>query len=571
MQQDRAQHSGERVRRDVTGVAFLRVADGAGGPVLRYPLEGRRWTIGRAGDAEVHLDHHTVSRRHAELRLCPLGRWWIHDLDSTNGTLLNGRRVTSEALAPGDEIGVGCFGLRVEHRELPFAGHIGVGPTPIDTVPFAALDDSLSVLPEPIDQPRIGVAQLDAVTALERALMSIQSSVERQNRLGEMLIEDFGVRRAGVLRIKSDFSVHLVGRPFGEDAETLTTSLSGSVIKALWRQRSAVVGCDARRLETAPAAELPNVGSVIACPLLDEVHHMDAIYVELKSGEPVEEWRALIRLIAIAFEQIELVWRMRRQVRSAALVEAELETARKLQRQLIPLNTRFDHIELAMGYQPCYSVGGDYVDVIRLPTGNLLLVVADVCGKGLQGALVTSCLHALVQATVDGGETVSQLVSRMNRYLSRHLPDHSFVTLVALELDPLTGEIECVNAGHPPPLVVTVDGRVRALATGDNVALAIVDEPFASTRTQLEPGELLLLYTDGYIELMDEERQPLGSERFNAGVGRVVAGNVDAPVRALEEQLRRMVDDVRGAQLATDDFAFIIVQRSDEIVRERVA
>jgi serine phosphatase RsbU (regulator of sigma subunit) len=300
------------------------------------------------------------------------------------------------------------------------------------------------------------------------------------------------------------------------------------------------------------------------------VGRIDALYISLAEAPVSEEWRSLLKLIASTYEQAEVVWEMRRQVRASAFVEHELETARNVQHRLMPLDAHFQNLEIVMGYEPCLWVGGDYVDAVSLPGGRVLLVIADVCGKGMQGALVTSSLHTLVRATVEGGEELPMLMSRMNRYLSGHLPEDSFVTLAAVALDPQTGLIECINAGHLPVLIARPDGDVRALQSASNLALGMLEEvPFVPEYSQLGADEVLLMYTDGLVELMDADRQPLGPERFREGVGRTVALSDGGPVNALDKALRSMIEDHRRARLPTDDAAFLIARRAPSAERQR--
>jgi serine phosphatase RsbU (regulator of sigma subunit) len=187
--------------------------------------------------------------------------------------------------------------------------------------------------------------------------------------------------------------------------------------------------------------------------------------------------------------------------------------------------------------------------------------VADVCGKGLQAALVSSSLHTLVRATLDSLGGLPKLARRMNRYLCSYLPTDTFVTMATLILDPRTGEVECINAGHPPPLVVSTRGELRYLQSEENVAFGILESDFTLQKSVLGPDEVLLLYTDGLFELVDLDGVALGMDRFCQGVADIVSEMPSGQTEGYKTALMRMLDDYRGAGLASDDSTFLFARR----------
>ena len=115
----------------------------------------------------------------------------------------------------------------------------------------------------------------------------------------------------------------------------------------------------------------------------------------------------------------EEAWAARRHAQAHAAIERELLTARQIQTGLVPKKAKLDFkgLDVCVDFQPCKWVGGDYVDALPMPDGRVLFTVADVCGKGLQAALVTSSLHTMVRASVDVQPSLSALVERVNRHL----------------------------------------------------------------------------------------------------------------------------------------------------------
>jgi serine phosphatase RsbU (regulator of sigma subunit) len=199
------------------------------------------------------------------------------------------------------------------------------------------------------------------------------------------------------------------------------------------------------------------------------------------------------------------------------------------------------------------------VDSVELADGRVLRVCADVCGKGLQASLTASSLHTLLYATVETETELCRIAERMNRYLCRFLPERSFVTFAGLALDPETGEIECLNAGHPPPLWVS-GGQVRSLQSSVNPALGIIDSEMLSERQELAPGDVLLLYSDGVIEAEDAERRPLGAARLAHEFEKTVADLNEASVQTVLESLSKTVSVHRGSLMAADDTTFLVAR-----------
>jgi serine phosphatase RsbU (regulator of sigma subunit) len=193
----------------------------------------------------------------------------------------------------------------------------------------------------------------------------------------------------------------------------------------------------------------------------------------------------------------------------------------------------------------------------------VLLTVADVCGKGLHAALVASSLHTLVRATADVEASLPALVERVNRHLAAWLPAHSFVTMVSVAIAPDTGEIECVNAGHPPPFVIDRDGDVRNLQSAENPALGIARTRMTSQRGTLDYGDVLTMYTDGLTEARNPSRQMLGEVRFGQSFARVCAKLAGQRSEELARGLKALVEEFRGNEVPEDDRAFILARRVD--------
>jgi serine phosphatase RsbU (regulator of sigma subunit)/pSer/pThr/pTyr-binding forkhead associated (FHA) protein len=534
-----------------------------GGPPTRRVIAEPHLVIGRVQGVQVFLDHHTVSRRHAEMFCDPFGRFWIRDLNSTNGTLVNGELVTEQALSPGDRIHIGDFSI-VFNVDLP-ESRGAARPPPVEFEKPTEIRTLLDFEP-----PRIDAEHLRTLLELSRRLISIESPDERLATLCDLAVrDDFQGLSAVVLRLEGGASTRLTrthrqGGQVDDDAPYV----SRRVLRAVRETREPVLAGNlaapdggALSLGLTISADVMMLG-VIACPVSANDRFLDVLYVTLPPGCCTSEWLSLLALAAEVYQQSEAAWTARRHAQEHLAIERELGTARQLQRALLPQRLDFDALDVAVGFEPCKWVGGDYVDAMELPDGRILLAVADVCGKGLHAALVTSSLHTMVRAALDTGPTVAELVERVNRHLCDWLPSHSFVTMVVAAIDPRTGEIECVNAGHPPVLIADRDGDVRLLQSAANPALGVAPCAIEPQRALLEYGDVLLMCTDGLTELRGGDQQEmLGLERLGERFARICAERPDERSAAISEALHALLEGYRGDELPGDDRAYVIAQR----------
>lgn len=303
---------------------------------------------------------------------------------------------------------------------------------------------------------------------------------------------------------------------------------------------------------------------VLMLPLQSEVQFIDTLRVELSNEHWDSDRCAAIALMADAYQQARLMSEARMADQQRSAVNRELEIAREIHQSCVPQEARFHSVshslQAVVGFEPCWWVGGDYADAIALPDGRVLLTIADVCGKGVQAALVAVVLRNLLHL-VSELCALSELMERMNRHLCRHLPDHAFVTalMIAVNLD--TGDLEVVSTGHPPALVANTSGRVWALDVGRNVGLGVTDTKIVSGRGHLEPDQILLLYTDGLTEALDKDRVPLGMEQLARMLSLVVSEKATSNLDAMKIALLLALREYSGPYLAHDDCTFMLARR----------
>ena len=238
-------------------------------------------------------------------------------------------------------------------------------------------------------------------------------------------------------------------------------------------------------------------------------------------------------------------------------LEQDLDLASRIQRELLPkADTRLDGWEIAYHYQPAGPVSGDYCDLIRGRGGELYFAVGDVAGKGVAAAMLMSHLSAMLRTLISVGLPLATLMERASRvFCESTLPSH-YATLVC-GCASASGEVEICNAGHPPPLVIRESGITAIDATGLPIGM-FSSEQFSSHVVRLDPGESVLLYSDGLIETQSAAGVEYGIDRLSA---LAASGARRAPT----EVVGACVDDLtrfRGVQSVADDLTVMAIRRA---------
>ena len=530
------------------------------------------FVIGRAGGCDVALNHPSVSRRHAELVQDAQGRWMIRDLRSRNGTLVNDAAVVGEqALRPGDVVQIGQFALRLFAEEGQSSSGGGRAPATDDTPTYSI------TLFRNFEPPRIAAAQISTILSFGRDLLAESDGDERLRRLLRLAVgQELGGWWAYALRVNRDPGsldpVNLCDPENSAAGRGRDPHVSKSVLRSVLSSGEAVVANNLAQLASHQAdvsiAADTAAFSAVACPLVapgalsvrDDAP-LDALYVILPPRLGSVEWLTLISLAVEQYRQAESIWAARAAAEAKAAVDKEMRMARDVQARTLPRQVRVPTLEWALRFEPSLTVCGDYVDVIPRDDGTALVVIADVAGKGMQAALITSSLHATLHTTARMGMPLSGMVAAVNRHLREFLPEASFVTAAAMLLDPGTGDGQCVNCGHLPVLAVSADGRVREIGGGDNPPLGVLEEAVQSSAFHLDDGEWAVLYTDGLTEMQDAAGKMLGVKPLGEHLGRLCSSGENCTAEELARRLTTWLDEYRGAAPTGDDRTFLIARR----------
>ena len=195
--------------------------------------------------------------------------------------------------------------------------------------------------------------------------------------------------------------------------------------------------------------------------------------------------------------------------------EHEIAEARAIQEGFLPKEIpQLSGYEIAGSWQSARVVGGDYFDVLSFGQQRLGLCIADVAGKGMPAALVMSNLQAAVRGLASPMVSPDDLCVRLNSLLCRNMASDRFITFFYGQLDAPTAVLRYVNAGHNPPIVLHRDGSHHRLQEGGGVLGVFPNQAFAVGMMQLEPGDRVVLFTDGVTEASNSQEEEFGEDRL---------------------------------------------------------
>lgn len=351
-------------------------------------------------------------------------------------------------------------------------------------------------------------------------------------------------------------------------------SPSQTAISLALKQKSGVVTADLQfaeeMLQSAQSVIAQGLRAVVAIPLyaMPRAHTADSvIHVQrgmflgllyLDSRRPAA-FSKLDRQIldAIAIESASILdnARLVQHERERQRIERELTIAKEIQQALLPRKFHdYPHLDIIGMNTPCSEVGGDYFDVFEIDEQRTAFIIADVSGKGLGAALLTPMLQGALSAMTIGVEP-----ERAFHYINRLLCEHSEVGRYATAFFCIIdrdGNLEYLNAGHPPPLVLR-NGHAVELFTEGSLPLGLVPEAtHHASRAKLDPGDTLVLFSDGVTEAADREDNLFGVPRLQD----ILAGQHHSPLDSLQEDIVKSVERFCAGASQADDLTLLLVR-----------
>jgi serine phosphatase RsbU (regulator of sigma subunit) len=246
-----------------------------------------------------------------------------------------------------------------------------------------------------------------------------------------------------------------------------------------------------------------------------------------------------------------------------AHLESELDTARKIQEKLLPHDMPlFRGFEIAGTSIPSKQVGGDYFDFLDLGEGKLGIAIADVSGKGIPAALLMANLQASLHAQTFETEKVADVTARINNLLVKSTDPNMFVTFFYGLLNRNRSTFISTNAGHNPPLLLRSDQTMEQLKEGGLVLGFLPDQKYVQQTTTLQPGDVLVLYTDGITEARTPDKEDVGEKLFGEDrLIQVVKENSSFSAREIQSAILQAVSDHTKNTPQGDDITLVVIKR----------
>ena len=239
-------------------------------------------------------------------------------------------------------------------------------------------------------------------------------------------------------------------------------------------------------------------------------------------------------------------------------LEREMQLAAEIQRQILPKGAPVvPGFQLAGWYRPARQVGGDYYDLFPLRDGRIGLVLGDVSGKGMPAALMVSTLHSALRLLLDQAAFGPALLEKLNRHISESSAANKFITMLLVELDPLSGVLHYMNAGHNPGILLRGDGAVEQLGAGGLPLGLLPEARFQSRALTLEPRDLFCIYSDGITEAESPSEEEFGMGRLIE----LLREGQDRPLPELIEAIPQAVGEFSQGRPQGDDQTLVLLRR----------
>jgi len=412
--------------------------------------------------------------------------------------------------------------------------------------------------------------RLELLYRLSQTFNSSLDLAEVLNRVMDEVISAMQAERGFVmLRDEQGNLAFMAAR--GIDHSTINEprfQVSLSVVESVAREGKPMMISDAQvdpRFSMRQSVTILGLRSILCVPLIFQERNLGIIFVDNRiqagifSQSDLELLTAIAANAAIAIENARLYQLAVEKGR----LERELQMARQVQTSMMPSETpQVTGWEFAALWQPARQVAGDYYDYIPFEDGQLGLVIADVSDKGMPAALFMATTRSIIRASLSRAARVEEGIAQANRLLCAESANGMFVTLFCARLNPATGEITYVNAGHNPPIFYqnrSQAGMGQILSLGrTGMALGVMEEAvFKEQKLKLKAGDYVLLYTDGVTDALNPREEAYGVDRLQ----RILVENRSAPatemVTTLEDSIRTFMD----LTAPFDDVTVMMVKR----------
>lgn len=506
-----------------------------GGDAKNFDLMGDEAVLGRHPECAIQLESNMVSRRHA--RVFKKGDcFFIEDLGSGNGTVVNGDRIEGALqLANEDRIKLGPILFRFEDttsapnktsKTDQFVSNNKVA------VEVATGEEDASMIMGSVGSNPFGGIQvrpevkLKAVLEITRSLAGTVDLNTILPRILDSLFSIFPQADRGCILLKEEGRTQMIPRAIkhrraGDDD---SVKLSRTILTKVLTERTGILSADAAndsRFNASESISNFTIRSMMCVPLLG-LNGDPLGVINIDTQNPLKQFQnedldllmAVAGQAAVTYENARLlVSYMEKQKQ-----DNEMNIARSVQHALLPHQMpQVPGYEFYASYESAQAVGGDYYGCFTKADGKkVCLAFGDVAGKGVPASLVMSRLSSVVQSTLEFVDDVGEACERINNHMCANAVEGRFVTFTLAILDTETHEVSLSIAGHMSPIIRRVDGTIEEFPDETiGMPLGVVEGiPFDVSRRKLEPGETIVIYTDGVSEAMNPASDLYGVEHL---------------------------------------------------------
>ena len=539
-----------------------------GGQMVRWDLLPGSYVLGRSADNDLPVPDNTVSRSHAKIEISPDGQdCFLEDMGSHNGTFVNGRQVTARfQIRPGDQIMFGQTRFQLlddsatgsSQRSLP---RTSISETVREQSVYLPMGEALKPLPARIkDIPELLPTLFEIARSLELSETEEMMLEKALNLISRVIPAD----RLAVLFVSPDQSEIYTAAtvlPGGRDPGLFT--LSRTIVGEMLSQKKAILIGDPQtdpRFAKQQSIVVAALKSAMAVPMLDQEKILGILYVD--TTNPLYRYNdEYLRLLAtfgniVASRLLNYSLQVEREERR--LIEAELQRAAEIQKDLLVTEpTAIAGYQVHAFQLQSHLVGGDLYDVTTLPDGRMVFLVADVSGKGLGAALLMSNILAAFRILYrDPDFSLERAVERVNSQLVSYSAPEVFATLFIGLATPDSDEIQFINAGHNPPLLVRPSGEMTTLEPTGVLVGAFEFDGWQAATVRMMPGDFILVFTDGVTEATKGEEQ-FGEKRLRD----VILSHRTENPPEIVARLMHEIHDFVGKASQSDDITLVLVKR----------
>jgi len=541
-------------------------------------LDDSLMVIGRSVHADLTIDDGRASRRHAQIRRME-GEFILEDLESRNGTYLNGTRIDGpQRLKPGDQIEIGQTRAVFDpHHATAVSVVEGNGGHEVreTTSGIVRLGDEGTLLGFKTDQTP-AVMRRDPLVRLKIIYhfadrmrrcfdlnMLLQSildglfEVMRPDRAAVLLVN----RRSGELESAASRSS---ARQLGIKSTPGPIPISSSIVAKAVASRSPIVSRDIRtnqRFSTSDSIITSHIGSAVCVPMISGDDLCGLLFLDFMARNRSLDDADLELLAGLANQSAMAIGNSLHHAEEVERreIELELDVARRVHDRLLSsMECDIEGIRVRSMNRPSRTVGGDYLGVFPNSRG-VTLAVADGTGHGIGAALLMGTARAYLLALLDDHDRpMVETVSQLNRLVYGDVESGLFVSLGLLRIDAATRQLTGVSAGHEPALIYRASqGRFVDLPMGGTVlGLDPEAEYVQIPPLAIEPKDRIILFTDGIVEQTSVGGEEFGFQRFRKAIALAGNSNADKMLTAIIKS----VDDWRGDVEQNDDYSLMIVE-----------